>query len=315
MEVRERELPPLGANDVLVKVKAVGVCFGDVALFRNGSLSEFPTWGGHEAAGVVEDVGPEVTSVRPGDNVAMLGQDRFSTWTMARERDLARFTTPVSDWAQWVAEPLACCVNGVDIAGVQPDDAVAVVGCGFMGLGIIQTLRLWPVRMTVAIAPREESLKRATALGADATFISSDANLVESASRIVRPRPMPNQYLGPNFPSGPYDVVFETSGTKAGLDTATALIRIGGTLVLFGHQQGQVSIDGTDWHMKGLRVLNASPMSAVDFHQQFYRTVGLLESGRLSLDSLVTHKGSFLDAEAILEASKEPDYVKGALLF
>jgi threonine dehydrogenase-like Zn-dependent dehydrogenase len=126
---------------------------------------------------------------------------------------------------------------------------------------------------------------------------------------------MPNSFALPGVQNGPLDVVYETSGTAAGLDLATQLVRVGGTVVMFGHQRGAVTIDGTQWHLKGLRVLNASPMIAEDFHQIFYRTAALMSAGRLSLDGLVTHVADAIEAISVLTASSDGDYIKGAITF
>ena len=315
VEVKERTLPALGEKDILVRVAACGVCHGDVSLFHSENPGSFPTFAGHEAAGIVEEVGPDVTSVKVGDAVALLGQERFSTYTVANAAQAIRISGPVKDWAQWIVEPIACCVNGVSVAEILPDDVVAVVGCGFMGLGLLQCLRLSPARLRIALALRQFSLDAARNNGADETLLSTEPDLMERIRAIATPRPMPTQYIVPGFPNGPCDVVFEASGTAGGLDLASRLVRIGGTLVMFGHQEGHVSIDGTLWHMSGLRVLNASPMIAKDFTQIFYRTAGLIQRGALRVDNLITHRAPFTAAEDVFGASKKPDYIKGIIMF
>jgi L-iditol 2-dehydrogenase len=191
---------------------------------------------------------------------------------------------------------------------------VAVVGCGFMGLGILRVLGLTPVRQTLALDIRDERLAQAAASGATHTFRSDRTDVTAAVDAVVERRLMPSAYVLPGLQNGPLDVVFETSGTAAGLELAVSLARVGGTVIMFGHQRGSVTINGTTWHMKGLRVLNASPMIADDFHAVFYRTAALMASGRLSLSDLITHAGTFTDATAVLDQAGEPDYVKGALL-
>jgi threonine dehydrogenase-like Zn-dependent dehydrogenase len=222
---------------------------------------------------------------------------------------------PVEDWSDWVVEPIACCVNGVAVADIQPDDVVAVVGCGFMGLGLLQCLRYSPARLRFALALRDFSLQHALRNGADHALRSDAPDIVETISELAPARPMPNQYVVPGFEGGPCDVVFEASGTASGLARASELVRVGGTLVMFGHHEGQATVDGTLWHMRGIRVLNASPMIASDFTQMFYRTVGLLQSGRLNMADLVTHRAEAGEAQALFERSKGKDYIKGVITF
>jgi threonine dehydrogenase-like Zn-dependent dehydrogenase len=312
--VVDRDLESMGDSDVLVRIKAVGVCYGDIATF-DGREGSFPSFGGHEAVGVVEEVGVRVSSVQPGDAVALLGDGRFSELSIAHERDVARIGKTPDDWTRWIAEPLACCVAACDTAQIGNGDNVAVVGCGFMGLGLIQCLAHSMTGPIVAIAPRQASLDRATQQGADAVILAGDPDVVGAANAFAHDRAIPGQHIGPETPSGKFDVVFEASGTEAGLKTASALVRTGGTLVLFGHLRGTIGIDGTSWHMRGLRVINGAPMSSNDFRDQFHRTVALLGAARLRLNTLITHQADFRDAQQLFESSSDPAYVKGVLTF
>ena len=315
VEVRERMLGALRPDEIRVRVKVCGVCHGDVSLFHSTSPESFPAFAGHEASGEVEEVGSDVTRFKIGDAVALLGQERFSTHTIARESQAMLIPGPVDDWARWVVEPIACCVNGVAVANIQPDDVVAVVGCGFMGLGLLQCLRHSPARLRIALALREFSLEQARRNGAQVGLRSDADDVVAQIASLAPSRPMPNQYAVPGFEGGPCDVVFEASGTASGLRRASELVRVGGTLVMFGHQEGPTTIDGTLWHMRGIRVLNASPMIATDFTQIFYRTVGLLERGVLDMRTLVSHQASMNGAQGLFERSKDKTYIKGVLTF
>jgi threonine dehydrogenase-like Zn-dependent dehydrogenase len=313
-EIRDLPVPALSARDLLVDVRVGGLCRGDVEVFRGDPGVPLPYFGGHEGAGTVVDVGTDVTRFSIGDNVALLGDGRFRGLAVAAEHQAARLPTRIDDWSGWIVEPMACCVNGVEVAGVRADDVVGVVGCGFMGQGILRVLSLTPARQILAMDIQDERLAQAAASGATDTFRSDHGGVAELVDAAVHRRPMPTAYVLPGLQNGPLDVVFETSGTSAGLRLATALARVGGTVVMFGHQRGPVTVDGTAWHLKGLRVLNASPMIAEDFHQVFYRTAALMGSGRLSLTGLVTHTGDLSHAGTVLAGAGEPAYVKGALL-
>jgi 2-desacetyl-2-hydroxyethyl bacteriochlorophyllide A dehydrogenase len=312
--IADRDLPPLGDEDLLVRVHAVGVCAGDLAVYRGLELS-YPYWAGHEAVGTVLEIGDRVNDLVPGDAVALLGDGRFSELTVAHQHDAARIHGQPDSWQEWIAEPVACCVAACDTAGIANGDNVAVLGAGFMGLTLVKCLKNSPAAAITVIAPRQESLRRAQRAGADHTLSTSTPDVIERANALTVPRTLVGQYLGPNHPSGAYDLVFETSGTKQGMETASALTRIGGTLVLFGHIRGEVAVDLTDWHMRGLRVINASPMSAVDFRDQFHRTVALMESQRLQIGDLITHSEHFSHANRLLESSSDRSYVKGVLTF
>lgn len=315
VEIKDNELARIRPDEILVRVRACGVCHGDVALFHSRKQQSFPTLAGHEAAGEVEAVGDDVTRFRIGDRVALLGQERFSTHTIARESQAMLIPGPIEDWGRWVVEPIACCVNGVYSAAIAPDDIVAVVGCGFMGLGLLQCLKRSPARVRFALALRDFSLEQARKNGADLALRSDAESVVRQIEALAPARPMPSQYAVPGFEGGPCDVVFEASGTASGLRRASELVRVGGKLVLFGHQEGEVTVDGTLWHMRGITVLNSSPMIATDFTQIFYRTVGLLHAGALNMADLITHRAPMEDAQALFDRSKDKDYIKGVITF
>jgi len=316
VDVREKEIPPLGPADLLVAVRVGGVCRGDVEAFRGDEGVPLPYIGGHESAGEVVEVGADVAGFTVGDNVALLGDGRFSELTVARADKAAPLPEKIEDWSQWIVEPVACAVNGVDVARIRPDDVVGVVGCGFMGLLVTRALGLAPAREIIGFDVLDNRLTLARRSGAAKVFRSDaalDTVVAEVASAVVH-RPIPAAYVLPGLQNGPLDVVFETSGTAAGLELATRLVRIGGTVVMFGHQRGAVTIDGTAWHLKGIHVINGSPMSAVDFHEIFRRTASLMHAGRLDLRGLVSHSADLDHAQSVFDASAGPGYTKGAIL-
>lgn len=313
----EQEVPALGPQDLLVNIRVGGICRGDVEVFRGDPDVPTPYLGGHESAGTVLQVGQAVTRFRPGDNVALLGDGRFSELSVAPEHKAALLPADIADWSDWVIEPVACAANGVDIAGIGFDDVVGVVGAGYMGQLVIRVLRTTPFRDLWAFDVNDAALQAALASGASAVGRADRpaADLDAELANAIFARPMPSSYLLPGLQNGPFDVVFETSGTPAGLQTASRLVRVGGMLVMFGHQRGMTQIDGTQWHLKGIRVVNAAPMSAVDFHGVLDRTAAMIGAGRIDLGGLISHSGPLDDAQRIFDASGGPGYVKGSVLF
>lgn len=317
IEIVEQTVPELGADEILVNIRVGGVCRGDVEVFRGDESVPTPYVGGHESAGTVLEVGSAVTRFKAGDNVALLGDGRFTQFSVAKDQKAALLPSDITDWRDWVIEPVACAANGVDVADIGFDDVVGVVGAGYMGQLVIRVLATTPFRDLIAFDVNDAALEAAVRSGATAALRVDrpadelDAELEDTLFR----RPMPNAYVLPGLENGPFDVVFETSGTVQGLRTASRLVRVGGMLVMFGHQRGQVEIDGTQWHLKGIRVVNAAPMSADDFHDILNRTTAMISAGRIDLSGLVSHSGPFEEAQAVYDASGKPGYVKGSILF
>ncbi|MEO7148312.1 MAG: alcohol dehydrogenase catalytic domain-containing protein [Terrimesophilobacter sp.] len=317
IDVVEQEVPRLGPDDLLVNVRVGGVCRGDVEAFRGDESVPTPYIGGHESAGTVLEVGSTVTRFRAGDNVALLGDGRFTQYSVANQREAALLPDDISDWRDWVIEPVACAANGVDVAGVSFDDVVGVVGAGYMGQLVIRVLRSTPFRELIAFDVNDAALAAAERSGATRTYRvdQPEEELDRELESVIFRRPMPASYVLPGLENGPFDVVFETSGTAQGLRTASRLVRVGGMLVMFGHQRGLVEINGTQWHLKGIRVVNGAPMSAVDFHDILNRTAAMISAQRIDLRNLVSHSGSLDDGQIVYDASGKPGYVKGSILF
>nr|WP_235564494.1 zinc-binding dehydrogenase [Arthrobacter sp. Soil762] len=262
-------------------------------------------------------MGAKVTRFKAGDNVAMLGDGRFRDLTRVKEAQAALLPAVIDDWSEWVIEPIACAVNGVDVANIRIDDAVGVVGLGYMGQLVTRTLAVTPVRSIAAFDIQPDALERAIESGADfAIRADQDVDEIEREleAKIFR-RPMPESYVLPGLQNGPLDVVFETSGSAAGLRLASRLVRVGGMVIMFGHQRGLIEIDGTEWHLKGIHVVNGSPMSAENFHQMFYRAAAMVSAGRIKLGGLVTHSRPAAQAQEVFDASGKPGYVKGSVTF
>lgn len=317
VEVIEQDIPALGAHEMLVSIRVGGICRGDVEVFRGDPSVPTPYVGGHESAGTVLRTGEAVTRFVEGDNVALLGDGRFTRYTVASEDQAALLPPDIADWRDWVIEPVACAANGVDVAHIGFDDVVGVVGAGYMGQLVIRILGSTPLRQLIALDVNDSALEASIRSGATAALRAdrSTAELDLVLESAIFRRPMPNSYVLPGIENGPFDVVFETSGTAQGLHTASRLVRIGGTLVMFGHQRGTVEIDGTQWHLKGIRAVNAAPMSAADFHDVFRRTAAMIGADRIDLSGLVSHAGSLDEAQSVFDASGAGDYVKGAILF
>lgn len=310
-EIETADVAAPGAGQIRVQLRVVGVCKSDIDAYR-GIAAVPPRYvGGHEGTGTVVDVGAGVTGVAPGDDVALLGDHRFATFAIADERDAARLGR-VGDYRDAVVEPLACCLNAVETAAVRPGDTAGVVGAGYMGQGVIRALTLTGAVTVIALDVKAEALRRAVLSGADRTVDLSAGDGTDALAD-VRRVPSSTAYVLPGQEQGPLDVVFECSGTPAGLELATSLLRVGGTLVMVGFQRAGVALPGEVWHMRGIRVLNASPMSAPDFRDTFRRTAALLSSGRLDGGGLVTHTAGLSAASEVFDAAGSAGYLKGAI--
>jgi threonine dehydrogenase-like Zn-dependent dehydrogenase len=162
-------------------------------------------------------------------------------------------------------EALGCAVNVVRRSRIREGDAVAVVGTGFLGLGVIRLAALAGARV-IALSRRATGLALARRLGA-AEALSLD----EAAARIAQ------------LDRGrACDVAIEAVGLQGALDLASSAVREGGRLVIAGfHQDGTRTVDLCAWNWRGLEIVNA--------HERDLRvrTEGVTEAARLAAAGLL----------------------------
>ena len=183
------QAPSAGDADVVVKVKACGICGSDLSYIKIGGIMRKEggvTPIGHEAAGEIMHVGKDVQGVSVGQRVIInpmqtasnIGsggpEGAFTEELLVRGAKLGDSLLPIpADLPYEIAamtEPLAVAMHGVNRMQVKPGDKVVVFGCGPIGLGMVLWLIDRGVTDVVALDLAPERLERATALGARAVI-------------------------------------------------------------------------------------------------------------------------------------------------
>ncbi len=181
--------PRPGNSDVVIKVKACGVCGSDLSYIKVGGMPRTPgglTPIGHEAAGEVMSVGSAVTGVSIGQRVIInpmntpsyIGsggpEGAFTEELLVRDARVGDSLLPIPNDIPYelaaLTEPLSVAMHGVNRAQVKPGDKVVVFGCGPIGLGMILWLVDRGITDVVALDLAPERLARAKALGARAVI-------------------------------------------------------------------------------------------------------------------------------------------------
>ncbi len=181
--------PKAGPNDVVVRVKACGICGSDLSYIKIGGILREPggvTPIGHESAGEVIQVGSGVEGIAVGQRVAInpmmtpsqIGsggpEGAFSDELLVRDARVGDSLLPIPDDLPFdvaaLTEPLAVAMHGVNRAEAKPGDKVVVFGCGPIGLGMVLWLVDRGVTDVVALDLAPERLERALKLGARAAF-------------------------------------------------------------------------------------------------------------------------------------------------
>ena len=326
LRVEERPEPEAGPGEVLVRVRAVGLCGSDVHYYTHGRIGdqvvERPQVPGHEAAGEVAALGEGVAGLSVGDRVAIepalpCGRCEFCTTGRPNVCPAVEFrSTPPHDglmreYAPLKAEqcvpipegmsfeeaamlePLQVTVHASNLVGVRPGDTVAVVGSGSIGLGCMEMARVGGAGRIVVTDRLDYRLGLARKLGADETVNVTEEAPVEAVARLTGGRGA--------------DVVFECTNRAAGAPQAYGLAAVGGRVALVGiPEEDEIVLDAHTARRKELRVqyVRRSRHAA-------RQAIALVASGRLDVASWVTHRFGLADAAKAFELVEQ--YADGVL--
>ncbi len=198
LRVEEAPMPEVGPNDVLIQVKACGVCGTDVHIYEGDKGSATvtpPTILGHEFSGVITKVGENVSAYKVGDRVCvdpncycgaceacrngvahfcenMIGygttkDGAFAEYCAVDQRQVYLLGENTTFEQGAMAEPVACCLHGVDLCNIQPGHQVVVIGGGMIGLLMVQLVRLAGAAKVALLEPVEGKREVGKELGAD----------------------------------------------------------------------------------------------------------------------------------------------------
>lgn len=302
-EVVSGSTPEPGPGEVLVQVSATGVCASELHPWADG-VAEYPHRFGHEPVGVVVKTGPGVSRFKESDRVTGLFNGAFAECCLAAEERLLPVPAGLAD-VNAFGEPLACLVNAQRRTRVDLADRVAMVGLGYMGLGLLQLMQLRGPREIVAIDVREEARQMALTLGADAAYHPAD---------------LPDDFRLTNFSDWKgdrgFDVVVEGSGSQPGLTLAGELVRAHGVLSILGyHQGGPRQVEVGMWNWKAIDVVNAHVRRQHILMENMRIGLELEAKGLIDLGKLVTHRYGLDEVDQAYAdlRDKPPGFIKAVI--
>jgi L-iditol 2-dehydrogenase len=303
MSVRRGPVGDPADNQVLVHMKACGICLYDTKCFKDSSVDPvYSARPGHEGVGIVAETGKNVLDIEPGDKVTSVTfGGALSEMYLADRVSVAKIPRGVSRYEHWVAEPAACVVNSLRHLRIEPGDDVVVYGTGYMGLLIIQGLPKEYIRTLVAIDILDGRLELAKRYGAGHTVNANRDNPVEAVLDAA---------------GGKVDLVIEAVGLPGIIPKATDMLKNGARLCLFGHHAADETVPTGNWHMRGIEVLNTTPFNSKNFSKDLSDAVRLMEKGRFNQEELVSRTYPYDQLERALHelSPKPPDVIKAVLL-
>jgi threonine 3-dehydrogenase len=303
----EADRPLPGYREVLVKVKVTSVCGTDYHIYRWDEWAQEhikpPRIIGHEFAGEVVELGPDVTSRKVGDMVAaeshiacgtcyqcrtgnshicerlrIIGVDvdgSFAEYVKIPEQNAWPIPREVPIETASILEPLGNAVHAAFAADIAGND-VTIFGCGPVGLSAVALTNVSGALSVTAVDINEYRLKLASRMGASKTINSKERDAVAEIHADTEGRGA--------------GVVLEMSGNETAIGNAFRAVRNGGTVILFGLPSREVRLNlGDDLIFKEAHVRG---IVGREIFKTWYKLEAILKSGKVDLRPLITHRMS-----------------------
>lgn len=314
VRIEELEVPRPGPGDALVRVRACGICTGDVTPWY--IRKKCPIVLGHEPAGEVVEVGSQVTKFRPGDRVFIHHHapcfacrhcrrgfySMCATWRGSNlvpggaaeytlvprvnlEGDTLHLPEDVSFADGALIEPVACVVKAFKRARIQPGARVAVIGLGFIGQVMVLLARHYGAELVVASDVVPYRLEKALEFGADRVVDVSQESFPEAVRSVTEGEGADLVLVGPSKPAA----------IQTGIDCAGK----GSTVLMFMAPEPEVTMEIRPHQLffNEIDLVSSYSCGPDDTRE----TLELIRQGVVSAEQLITHR---FPLEQTLEACR-----------
>ena len=323
--------PEIGPDDVLIQVKACGICGSDVHGMDGSTGRRFPPIVmGHEAAGVIAELGKNVKDWKKGecvtfdstvscgtclfcrrgqinlcDNRRVLGvscedyrcHGAFAEYITVPQQILYRLPEGLSFEQATLVEPLSVAVHAVGRTPISLNDTAVVVGSGMVGLLVIQALRAAGCGHIIAVDIDQTRLDLACKLGADVGLKSDDCNVPDEVLKLT-------DSLGA-------DIAFEVVGITPTIKIAVAVLRKGGSLTLVGNLSPTV-----EWPLQSIVTREISVYGSCISCGEYPACLEMMARGTINVDALISATAPLAEGAAWFKRlyEKEPGLLKVILV-
>ncbi|NTW03520.1 MAG: alcohol dehydrogenase catalytic domain-containing protein [Oscillochloris sp.] len=325
--VEEVPTPTPGPGQILVRVAACGVCHTDLHYIDHGTptFKAPPLILGHEVSGTVAALGAGVTGWREGervllpavyscgqcamcrtgrenicDQMIMFGNNvdgGYAEYLLAPAKDVFRLPEEIplvegSIIADAITTPYHAVVNR---GQVKPGDWVVVIGCGGIGLNVVQTAAALGARV-IAVDLADAKLAWATRLGATATV---NPQRVDRLDKEVR-----------RITGAAADIAFEAIGNPKAQEQAFSCLRTGGRLVLVGFSPHPMSLNSGKVMYREMDIVGSLGCRPVDYP----RVIELARRGQIKVAELVTHRFPLSEINRAFDALRAGDAIRAVII-
>lgn len=323
-ELKDVPTPKCGDMQVLIKVAACGICKTDVHIHTGNFISRFPLTPGHEFAGVVVEIGSGVTAFKIGDRVTAdntvlcgecyycrrdqplycenfyslgcNGPGGYAEYVVVNQDKIFRLSDSLDFQEAIFAEPTACAVHGMDMIAPHFGDQVLMFGAGPTGIILAQLLRMGGAQQLVVAASSRQKLEWLEQYGiAETVFLDrNDYGAHRAAIKGINPRG--------------FDIVIDATGHAPLVEECFNFTKRGSKVVVYG-----VCGESDTIKVNPYKIFNDELKIIGSFAQThcFDRALAYLESRRLKVDGLVTHRFGLADyGKALDVVMHSRDHIK-----
>ena len=293
----EEEMPAIKSeNEVLVEIKAVGICGTDIHIFKGERADvEYPRVMGHELSGLVKQTGKGVTRVKVGDSVVLdpvfscgecmtcrTGHENvcndvkcygvqmdggFQDYVVVEEKHLYPFDSKISYEQAALAEPFSIAANILSRTMASSEDTVVIIGSGTIGICVAQAAKGLGAKVLVADVV-DAKLSKAREAGADVTVNSNKEALREAVER---------------FSPGGASVVIDAVGAAPLTEQTVDMAAPCGRIAVIGFDSNPAGIPPVKITKKELTLVG----SRMNCHQ-FPKVMQWLEEGQINADTMIS---------------------------
>lgn len=315
VRVDELPIPEVGPGDVLLRVRACGVCGTDLHYIRDGGC-EFvasdggPTALGHEAAGEVVAVGSRVSCVSPGDRVFVnpvdavsgvaigngAGEGAFAEFLLVRNADQGRLLRLADDMPfdhAALVEPVSVAVHAIRRSGWAPGEKVAVLGVGPIGAAVVAWLKAEGAEDIVAVDLSSDRLARAARLGAASSLLFDRDRFAEDLAV--------HHGSAPGSQGPATDLFIDATGSPQAFDAIIRMAKRGARVTVLGLLHGPVATDVNAIVLKELTVTGS-----VGYPSETGEVLEFLARNPGFVRDYVSHRYAFEEVLAAFEAARDP---------
>ena len=327
IRVEESPRPVVGPSDILVRVRACGICSGDIMPWY--IKRKAPLVLGHEPVGVVEEAGAEVHNFRPGDRVfvhhhapcftcASCRRGEYvqcATWRATKltpggmaeyflvsavnQRDTLKLPDAIDDPNGVLVEPGACVVKSLRRSGLKTGETILIIGLGIMGMMHVRIARHRGAGMIIGADLFEQRARRARELGADHGIVVNGDNLVDQVRELTG--------------GAMADVVIVGPGSAAAITNGIAAAGKGATVVQFTATPPgeELLVRPHDLYFNETRLVPSYSCGPDDTRE----ALALVHAGVLSAVDLVTHSFPLAEVSSAFAQAQKPESLKVVVTF